>query len=162
MRQIKFRCWNKSRKKMYYPADQYAPAFELAFSEGFWGVNAWSQGGEWLDKVAHSEDGDSLMQFTGLTDKNGKEIYEGDLVKANWLVELGITELDCTGIGIVEWDENNPCFYLHLIKPYKSGIQQDMTYEETDLPIFNDGYDERYSFEIIGNIYETPELLSKQ
>jgi len=73
-----------------------------------------------------------VMQFTGLLDKNGKEIYEGDIVREFW---NGNPDPCC--VQVVEWDDNESSgprvvgFYLQ------------------------DG-DE---YEVIGNIYENPELL---
>lgn len=64
MREIRFRAWDADRKVFY------APIF---------------YGGEWYSNGRSFEDGracsDQIMQFTGLHDKNGKEIYEGDKVR---------------------------------------------------------------------------------
>lgn len=59
-REIKFRAWDKKDKL-------WVAGFNIPQS----GINT-----EWGDKV--------LMQFTGLKDKNGKEIYEGDIVKLKY------------------------------------------------------------------------------
>ena len=79
--------------------------------------------------------GCKLMQYTGLKDKNGKEIYEGDIVR---LFEH--TNFDC--FAEVIWNEANAKF------------------SKTNSPtsdIF--GGDE---IEVIGNIYENPELLEEK
>ena len=73
-----------------------------------------------------------LMQYTGLEDKNGVEIYEGDIC----LVE---------GLGNCEVD---------ICKFYGAVFKQD----GFDYPVI-DGIAEGDSFEVIGNIYESPELL---
>ena len=61
MREIKFRVWHKERKEMYI--------------KDLW-ANFWEEelGFEWNWEV---------MQFTGLKDKNGKEIYDGDTIQHN-------------------------------------------------------------------------------
>lgn len=65
MREIKFRAWNKIDKEMGIP-------FTL---------DDLYQAGLCQLKKKHEEENYILMQFTGLHDKNGKEIYEGDIVK---------------------------------------------------------------------------------
>ena len=71
----------------------------------------------------------TLMQYTGLKDKNGKEIFDGDIVDIN----------GCKN-RVVEWDEDWCGFYLSReLNPV--------------------GYFLSEEYEIIGNIYENPELL---
>ncbi len=65
MREIKFRAWGKIEKKMFYPAFLCEDGITL-------GKNGWA------NNILRDEY--DLMQFTGLLDKNGKEIYEGDIV----------------------------------------------------------------------------------
>ncbi len=70
MRTIKFRAYHKARKEMY-PVWSYATDF--TFKNTMDGVGC--------DGVPDRTEELELMQFTGLTDKNGKEIYEGDVLK---------------------------------------------------------------------------------
>lgn len=79
-----------------------------------------------------------LMQFTGLTDKNGKEIYEGDILKS-----LG------TDICVVRYVKDLACFMLENINPTED-------FDSILYPLHK-GYEYR---EIIGNIYGNPELLA--
>ena len=62
MREIKFRAWHPSLKKMFY---------DCRVTSSSWTDSSTHFGGE------H----DTLMQYTGLKDKSGKEIYEGDILK---------------------------------------------------------------------------------
>lgn len=77
-----------------------------------------------------------LMQYTGLKDKNGTEIYEGDIIKYSWESEQSEGH---DLITIVEWDDENSGF-----DPLTKGREW-----RTDL----------FGIEILGNIYENPEFL---
>lgn len=78
-----------------------------------------------------------LMQFTGLKDKNGKEIYEGDILAWKSKYSEKIDQ------ATVFWDGNVAAFNWKMpgLNFNKGGIRH---------------------FEIIGNIYENPELLKEQ
>ena len=83
-----------------------------------------------------------LMQCTGLKDKNGTLIYEGDIVK----IEYYDFEIKHR-IGIVEWEDDGFCITYHNPKDTKvSGCSL--------VDIVNGDKQE-----VIGNIYETPELI---
>lgn len=110
MREIKFRAWDKERNEMRY---------------GFEGQIDW----EFRDDYP-------LMQYTGLKDKNGKEIYEGDIIQL-WKDKIKAYKVE------IKWNDH----YLG----YEPWCQ------------YIDGLDSPeqwgYEMEVIGNIYENPELL---
>lgn len=117
MRAIKFRFWQPSTNQMLNWNDY----IEYGIFEMF-------------------KNDDSIpLQFTGLHDKNGKEIYEGDIVKR---VSFDSDDIPSIHIGIIKWD--NCSFYSHSIKNELSR-----------------GFSEikGVTYEILGNIYENPELL---
>ena len=80
-----------------------------------------------------------IMQFTGLKDKKGKEIYEGDIIK--WFAD------SIDKIGVIEWNEGT---YVINRKDV------DIIYGFGDFMFINNMILEG---EVIGNIYENPELL---
>jgi len=82
-----------------------------------------------------------VRQFTGLTDKNGREIYEGDILKFTYEDEDFITSPVYWELKICSWVMG---LSLGYIVPEDLFLQSD----------FKDAY------EIIGNIYENPELLT--
>lgn len=83
-----------------------------------------------------------LMQFTGLKDKDYKEIYEGDLLKAipNGMEPRSILE--------VFWDETIAAFYVRI----KNKLDGSVTWND-----LLEGFTKEYT--VIGNIYENPGLL---
>lgn len=115
MREIKFKAYNKTNDSFVY-ADLNTAHNTLFYS--------------WLSEP---------MQYTGLKDKNGKEIYEGDLITGACHAK---DELD---IGIIEYQD------AMFVVEYKG--------EEISESLFNNIYDCESDIEIIGNIHENPELL---
>ena len=138
-REIKFRAWNKrigwsdSVPKMEYNGF-------IIYPEN--GLCEFPQGGWDIDGDTENPDGFILMQYTGIKDKNGKEIYEGDIVKliTNWVSDLAPENTPTASIREVTFKDGSfilghgGFFSNHFIK---SGI-----------------------IEVIGNIYDTPELLN--
>lgn len=113
MREIKFRVWDKHLNQMLHTTD-------LEWYDDSFGFR--------LDK--HIEDIEyNLMQYTGLIDKNGKEIYEGDVIQFYSLSADGIVQ----GAVIYHFGIFRIGNYM-LVNHYNR-------------------------CEVIGNIYENPELL---
>ncbi|MGK0551915.1 YopX family protein [Enterococcus faecalis] len=88
----------------------------------------------------------ALMQSTGWKDKNGVEIYEGDVVLLD--VNNGFDYVD------------NKAFVVQESR-YHSGLVFADPSSEMEYRIFNKDSVGGYSYEVIGNIHETPELLKE-
>ena len=88
------------------------------------------------------EDDVILMQYTGLKDKKGVEIYEGDIVRVDG---------DGLGLGFVEYHES----YFRIFRPCVFSVNLCNHTSTNEL-------DPKNNVEVIGNIYENPELLNKE
>ena len=133
MREIKFRAWIKEDKKMenVKTMDFTDKTIRCLKKNEF--INAYL-----LRRV--SFDNVELMRYTGLKDKNGKEIYDGDIV----LVEL---------CGTSTW-------YKTVVEFKEGAFIASLIDREDYIYIFNRGFDSN-DFEILGNVYENPELLEE-
>lgn len=142
MKNIKYRAWDKITKQIF-------EVTEINFNAIERNVYGWITYKELLGKVEESLsfrsfDDVELMQFTGLKDKHGVEIYEGDILKSEsgaWLCEV----------------RNSPSFAgfdFKIIKaPAGCEWQIGDNFLLSELRINEAGY------EVIGNIYENKELL---
>ena len=93
----------------------------------------------------------TIGQYTGLKDRNGKEIYEGDVVA------MYNTTFNMKDIGVVVYNDENACFRLQVDKKAYTSH-----YSFYSCDTYNDGYctvECKYEYEVIGNIYDNPELL---
>lgn len=88
-------------------------------------------------------DPETLCQYTGLTDKNGKKIWENDIVKCKKYICGNFGDY-CIEVGYVEMKHG--AFGLHRIK-------NDAYYRP-----FKDWLED-YEYEVVGNIFDNPELL---
>ncbi|MFJ6210571.1 YopX family protein [Lysinibacillus sp. NPDC092081] len=90
-----------------------------------------------------------LMQYTGLKDKNCKEIYEGDILTADSYPYQDEGEYNYH--LVVEYIEYGFCGVMHCVGKGKRGISHGIA-ENLELA---------EEYEVIGNIYENPELLEE-
>ena len=154
MREIKFRAWRKEEKRMIYLANNMGSQTHLQLNNHSWGVFEPDSDDYYGIASANSNLGDILMQYTGLKDKNCTEIYEGDIVKFEDVGEEGYEYkegFDFTNYASVEFD--NGRWELNNFLDNNSGILETMN------SCHEDFINEFELFEVIGNIYENPELL---
>lgn len=112
-REIKFRLWEEARQQMHYSPP------EILFGV----LNTWP-------------DGKVIMQFTGLHDRVGKEIFEGDILRSE----------EC----LYEYGDKTVVFF------YKGSFCGSFDYDVTP---FNLSDVDMNEFEVVGNIFENQELL---
>lgn len=120
MREIKFRAWDEEEKKFWYFTLEDVLKRNMSYK------------GSWDKKILKGE----KQQYTNLRDKNGKEIYEGDILKVkfddvpiNLYVKYDMGEYLLVKEG--EWEDSlYACMWFHKV-------------------------------EVIGNIYENKDLLKQ-
>ena len=145
MRKIRFRAWHKGINKMLYPPLPIDSMLDARDSEGNH-VEIEQKASETVNMPARMTwDGRcyvegflqplELMQLTGLKDKNGKEIFEGDIVRYSLNKE--------SFVYTIEWVDFFSAFML---------VSKDDSYTMTQSM--------SSAIELLGNIFENPELLN--
>ena len=126
MKEIKFRFWNKEENKMSLP---YELTGELYF-----------------------HDHEIKLQYTGLKDKNGVEIYEGDIVKDIYLYSPEFSFEQFKKKDVFEAN-------IQSLTEHYANNNYDFDWKKM-VEYYGDGFGE-YGVEVIGNIYENPELIKE-
>ena len=131
MREIKFRAWDNEEKWM-------VDGLYISFDGDIFTDDVDPHDTPYKEMELANAERYELMQFTGLKDANGKEIYEGDVLRDSESIVIvkfvdGEFSVDYRTIG-GKWRNYSSLF----------------------------GYLEDYEGEIIGNIYETPELIERR
>lgn len=116
--EIKFRAWSESRNRMIF----WGKLIEMNLSNILSGIS-----------------GMKIMQYTGLHDKNKKDIYDGDIIKYKDKTD--------NGIGLVRFHEAR----YEVVWIDKSYLRKDLYF-----------WAKKREIEIIGNIYENPELIERE
>lgn len=109
---------------------------------------------EYNENVAYEVEPETVGQYTGLTDKNGKKIFEGDILRG-FAYPFRDGEGKHNYYAEVVWFKNSPAFGLVTHKNPKSNI---VGISEGNCEYMEDW--ETFLWEVIGNIYDNKELLN--
>lgn len=124
MRNIKFRAWHKDIKEMFEVG-------QITLEKGIWDYQPENR--KHIGISIPYQPSFILMQYTGLHDKNGKEIYEGDIVKSYYYIDTPNGEQERFNQKVINYND--------VLCEYKINAFENL--------------------EVIGNIYENPELLEE-
>ncbi len=137
MREIKFRVWDKKERKFRLP-------FEFAIDGD--GVLVSFEGDYWRNVT--DKDRYEISFYTGLKDKNGREIYEGDIIRFMPLFSVRQEHRLASEFMVSKVYWSGGGFRVEVEKVVTDEIRHTISIELSDC----------YYREIIGNIYENPEL----
>lgn len=126
MRELRFRAWVFNGERLKKPR----------YSDNDWLYKFFEDCNE--DDTDEFGEPQCIEQYTGLKDRNGKEIYEGDIIQ-----EKGLLSLTC-----VEWDKNNARYITEVLDKSKC-VSATFHFDIIDA----------LKSEVVGNIHENPELL---
>ncbi len=128
MRPIEFKAWDENTKEMYFPDGIGKDCCNISYNNSLC-----YRSGEWVVYEGNRKISPLLMQYTGLKDKNGKKIFEGDYVNSYQ------NDYEPT---LVYWDDDLAAF---VTDNYHSTL------------LLSDSIDK--NIEVIGNKFSNPELL---
>lgn len=123
-RELKFRVWDKDLKRMRYLKTSHDFICFDSCGNGYY-VNMQTGLGEWFS---------DLMQYTGLKDKNGVEIYEGDIVEYVYIGEDGERKEYIPKRGVMNFKNNG----WNINSKFLDGFTMNM-----------------FTFEVVGNTYKS-------
>ena len=137
MKEIKYRAWDTEKEVM-------AEVLSINLSDGEVRMEdeecrVWSAPAPYVCR---------LMQYIGLKDKNGTEIFEGDIVKRTYLFNGGLGE---THTGEVVYDKEYARYVISRPQKHIEPKTEDLRNTLSD----------KSTYEVIGNIYENRELLEE-
>jgi len=151
MREIKFRAWNKRTGEWHLKSDDS----QLTY----YGFHLFGECTLLCPPEASDLQHLDIMQYTGLKDKNGADVYESDVVEFTyWWFDGNIAESNLT--GVIVYCAESMSFQLKGVKNKEwerfTGHENDSEY----LTPFSELNFEEADFKVIGNLFEHPNLLN--
>ena len=153
MREIKFRAWHKEKKEIVNVEEIDFMNKVINYIDNDYENNRQEIRGAYFEDI-------ELMQYTGLKDMREKEIYEGDVVKLiHTGIEISANRLEDLKrfVGIIKYENG----IFKIVRTEKSLIES--KYFEIEQKKVSEIfiYSKLYDLEVVGNIYENPELLGE-
>lgn len=143
-REIKLRVWDKEDKKFLEPCFE---SEEDRFNKGMAMIRWNSEGKIWFTLSGYRDDDGNpyqidaeITEYTGVNDKNGRGVYTGDIVS--------VWRDGSHRIFTVQWRAEGVPMYILYPQP----LNEDFWHLRSDMEM---------SWEVIGNIYDNPELLQE-
>lgn len=167
MREIKFRGKSKKDGKWLYGylGESKFKILNTEYSEKVIFKNVWEFNSDNCALIVKdlSVDPDTIGQYLGLINEDGKEIYEGDIIEINFKYEYqslqgAIPDQDCFCTGVVTWIAEHFKFMLQLIKAEFPLNKEFEDAESVYVPLDIFDFAE---IRILGNIHDNPELLEE-
>lgn len=137
---FKFRAWSKNNRKWYdrvlcgCDSQGHDAVCHLVYSEDH---------GDWVNFDEHCG---TVVQWTGLKDKNGVDVYDGDF------------------IHVLEVSDSKDLEYVSQVEFIDSGyVVTEPSGTQVPLALFHSGHNSYplFEIEVVGNIYENPELIGR-
>lgn len=170
LREIKFRVWNSEDEVMFYSDPDDFTLVRADRPEKRFGIIMQGRLGNLL--------GYPIMQFTGLHDVNGKEIYEGDILQTTHKIRFGTSvsgrgrnwytfakDKEVTEGGVVEYRYGQWLVVFQSFHDYDSYF---LCTQKSDKPkhlheqVIEELHNDPRKHEVIGNIHENPELIEAE
>ena len=146
MKDIKFRAWDGHNNIMkYYTLEELTDQDKFSYDTEYEAIQSGYKNWKWT-------------QCTGLKGKNGEDIYKGDIVSMHQFLFEGV-EVEKMISGVIGWME----YGLTLKQIRNEYVQEYCGYDAGEGEIYLNSFYGLHedTFEIIGNIYENPELINK-